>query len=399
MKVAVLSWSGAFHAEVHRRSIEAGFTVVPLSARAPPAVMEADLARTEAQVLVTDLPGATATLPVPVVTDLDRLDASGDGTVRALVQTSGTTGDPRWVALTRSMLDAHRVAASKRLESGPDSVWLAVLPPWHVGGVALIDRHVHDGSELRTVSRFDGAQVAAALPGTTHVSLVPLMLRRLLDAKVLPPPSLRCALVGGDRLDPLTAREALGSGWPLYPTYGMTEACSQVATATPEEARRDPACVGRPLDGVLVRIVDPDEEGWGRIEVGGPTVAGGHVRSDDVGQLDRSGRLHVQGRVLERIVSGGETVDARAVEAVLESHPGVLDSCVVGVPDPEWGQRVAAAVSGTASVEDLTSWCKQRLDAAQRPRRYLLVGSIPRTDAGKLRRQAVLDLFQSTKPA
>lgn len=376
------------HVEAHRRSIRDGWTVVPLSGRAPEAV-----ARRQAE-------AAGADRWVGTRQELDALDAHGDGVVRALLQTSGTTGEPRWVPVTRAMLDAHRVAADRRLGSGPDSVWLAVLPPNHVGGVALVDRCLHDGAGLRALPRFEVEAVRAALPGTTHVSLVPLMLRRLLDAGVPPPSGLRCALVGGDRLDPELARRALDAGWPVFATYGLTEACSQVATATPDEVRADPTTVGRPLDGVSVRILDPDADGWGTLEVAGPTVAGGRVVTDDVGRLDADGRLHVRGRRVERIVTGGETVDARAVEAALLRCPGVREACVVGVADPEWGQRVeAAVVAPGVDAQRVRSWARANLQPHEVPKRVVVVPDLPRTETGKPRRGAVLAQLSGTVPA
>ncbi len=397
MKVAVLG-SMELHIAAHRQSIDHGCTLIPLSLRAPDAAIRQALLDSGAEILASDDPRvALLAGDLPVQATVDGL--TGDGAIRVLLQTSGTTGAPAWIPITRTMLEAHRPAAMERLGADSESVWLAVLPPHHIGGVALLDRCLYGGGTLHTLDRFTVETFQDALPGATHVSLVPTMLRRLLDAGVRPPASLRCALVGGDRIDENLTRRALDAGWPMFATYGLTEACSQVSTATPQERALDPATAGRPLRGVEVSILEPDKEGWGIIEVAGPTVAGGRHRTSDIGRMTE-GRLTVRGRAMERIVTGGETVDARAIEAVLELHPGVVAACVVGLPDAEWGQRVAAAVEGDVHADELLAWCKERLSAPEVPRLVDVWDALPRSETGKLQRGTVLARFraQSTTP-
>jgi O-succinylbenzoic acid--CoA ligase len=250
---------------------------------------------------------------------------------------------------------------------------------------------------------------------------------------------------------------ALERGWPLHPTYGLTEAASQVATATPDEVRERPGTVGRPLDGVEVRIRE------GEIQVRGPTVAAGYlgraraagavvregrtiprqgepalepvpgrapsagdedggdegggapgqpplVDSDgwlatgDAGELDDEGFLRVTGRLSARIVTGGVTVDPAEVERVLRSHPEVRDACVVGMPDEEWGERVVAAVALDPDAPEadrgppldeaaLAVWFGDRLAPPKRPRLVRFVEKLPRNASGKVDRPAVRALF------
>lgn len=306
-----------------------------------------------------------------------------------IVHTSGTEGRPKPVAITRSMLAAHAAAANERLGDGAGSVWLGALPLHRIGGIAMADRVRRNGGTLALAQRLD----AAALDGITHVSMVPTMLRRLLPAA--PPQSLRCLLLGGDHAPESLVRPALEQGWPIFCTYGMTESCSQAATATPQERLERPGTSGRPLRCVGVSVDN------GELVLSGPTVAGGGpLCTGDLGRVE-DGQVFVTGRRDDRITTGGVKVDPEPVEDALLRHPAVAAACAVGLPDAEWGQRVAAAVvlrEGSASP-DLRAWCKSLLPAAAVPKEVRVVGSLPRTESGKLRRAAVRALLlQGTVP-
>lgn len=366
-----------------------------------------------------------------------------------VIATSGSSGRSRGVALSLANHLACQRACAERMELGGDDRWLASLAPAHVGGVALVLRAACTGARLVVRERFDAGEFLelAAAGAVTHASLVPTMLRRVLRSRGerAAPGTLRGVLVGGDAADPDTLRRALERGWPLYPTYGLTEAASQVATATPEEACEHPSTVGRPLAGVELGF-DGDE-----ILVRGPTVAlgrlsgarapgavvrGGRViprqgepepapaepaevggvelepvtdedgwlHTGDAGRRDLDGRLYVTGRLSDRIVTGGVTVDPAEVERVLRGHPEVRDACVVGIPDEEWGERVAAAVvpdptspeadpDDPVDESDLALWFGERLAVPKRPRAVRFVDRIPTNPSGKPDREAVGALF------
>ncbi len=321
-----------------------------------------------------------------VPTQLDDQQTPGE---RVLLQTSGTTGEPTAVPLTDAMLQAHRDACADILGHQSGIHWLLALPLTHMGGVAVLDRCLRDDVALTTLDDYTAPAIADVLPQATHVSLVPVQLRRLLERMPTPPRSLQCVLLGGDAAPPQLLEEALAAGWPIYASYGMTETCGQVATATPDEQQERLGTVGRPLPGVKVAIDD------GEIVVSGPTVArGGPHHTGDLGRLDDDGFLYVTGRLSHRIVTGGRNVDARHVERVLLSAPGVDDCAVVGIADDEWGQRVAALVDG--SLDGLEWWCSQHLADHERPRVWRQ-GLVPRTEMGKARLGQILAYFDSQK--
>ena len=233
----------------------------------------------------------------------------------------------------------------------------------------------------------------------TVVSLVATTLARLLDAGLRRPARLRCALTGGGPVPAALLERAHAAGVPVGLTYGLTEACSQVTTTPRRSLAREGPVPGPPLFCVRARIAvdQPRPDRSGEILVAGPTVAPGARRRDgwlhtgDVGFLDQHGRLHVSGRAADTIISGGENVAPAEVEAVLETHPDVLEAAVVGRSDAAWGQAVTAIVvprPGRApDGESLRAHCARLLAAYKVPRQVLVsVSPLPRTRSGKLAR-------------
>ncbi len=341
------------------------------------------------------------------------LPRSGPDDVVAVLRTSGTGGRARAVALTRRNFAASARAVRARLALGPDDAWYASLSLAHIGGMALVDRALAAGS--RVVVRGEWRlEVLGELIGTgaiSHVSLVPTMLDRLLDAG-LPrplPASLRCVLLGGAGAPSALLERALSAGLPLALTYGMTETCSQVATAPPALVRANPGSAGPPLDGIEVRIAAD-----GEIEVRGDMVArayhrggpitgpGGWYRTGDLGGFDRDGHLRVTGRKAHRIVSGGVNVDPADVEQVLAAHPAVAEAAVAGLRDPAWGERVAAAIVPAAGrevhAEALHRHCRDALGPAARPRALVVLAELPRNPNGKVDRARLAILLSGAGP-
>jgi O-succinylbenzoic acid--CoA ligase len=328
------------------------------------------------------------------------------------------------VLSARNHLASARAAAA-RLGAGQDDRWLACLPLHHVGGLAVLLRAVIAGGTVVLQRGFDPQAVARALreDGVTQLSLVPTTLRRLLDVPDATPGGLRVLLLGGARADRALVEAARARGWPVAPTYGLTETGSQVVTARPHENVTGDGFVGTPLDGTEVRIDALDGRRAptgepGLITVRGATVAlgtlvddgtiapfapDGWLRTADRGALDAKGCLTVLGRADDVIVSGGENVTPEEVEAALLGHPAVADAGVAGVADPEWGHVVCAWVVPRPGAEptlaDLRDGCGERLSRHKLPRRLVLVSSLPRTASGKLRRNMLAGSHWAGEPA
>ncbi|RRJ30263.1 class I adenylate-forming enzyme family protein [Halocatena pleomorpha] len=324
--------------------------------------------------------------------------------------TSGTTGHPKLVVLTVGNVCMSAVASADRLGVLPTDRWCSPLGIHHMGGLAPIYRAVIDGTTLLLAST-DPKPLLDALTEyeATGVSLVPVVLDRLLDAGTLPD-SLRSVLLGGAPASEALIERCDDRGIPVYPTYGMTEAASQIATARPSEATATPGTVGRPLFLTTVTVVDssgtPVSAGErGEIIVSGPTVTPGYYedpqataaafcefgfRTGDIGYLDADNRLWIEGRADDRIVTGGETVDPTEIVEVVCEHPAITDAAVVGVPDEEWGERIGVLLERSDAVEKqaIDAHCRSRLSSHKRPR-IVAFGSIPRTASGTIDREAV----------
>lgn len=321
----------------------------------------------------------------------------------ARVATSGSTGNPKGVILSRRAFMAAFDAASANLPWQEGDRWLLCLPPAHVGGLSVPLRTLQ---ARRTVvcappGSFDPQAFAHLVEQerVTLVSLVPTMLARLLEAGWQPPARLRAVLLGGAGASRALLHRAHDAGVPVLTTYGLTETCGQVATQRPGTPPSPVQGAGPPLPGVQVRVVG------GEIQVAGPTLLSGLVgggtppwtsdgflRTGDAGTFDGEGRLHVHGRLDDRIVTGGENVDPLEVEAVLASLPGVRAACVFGAPDATWGQVVAAALVPEPGADPRVG-LQDHLDRVfaphRRPRRVALVHALPTTPSGKVDRRAV----------
>jgi acyl-CoA synthetase (AMP-forming)/AMP-acid ligase II/NAD(P)-dependent dehydrogenase (short-subunit alcohol dehydrogenase family) len=347
---------------------------------------------------------------------------------RIVMLTSGTTGTPKGAHRTISagalaplavagLLDLSRIKPTPR--SGAPFV---VAPPlFHLYGLIGLMAAFGLGSPIVIRTRFDAEATVAAIAATSAEVLlaVPTMLGRIMD---LPEEargrhdcgSLRMIVSGAAPLPPELAIAVMDQfGEVLYNGYASTEV--GVGTlATPRDLRRAPGTVGRPVAGVKVRILDEEgvelpPERTGRIFVGSPMLFDGYsggggkeiidglMSSGDVGHFDRGGRLFIDGRDDDMILSGGENVFPQEVEEALIAHDEVVDAAVLGVPDRDFGQRLAAYVvlkpDGTVSPEELKLHVKSHLARHKVPREIAFVPELPRTSTGKLQRRRLSELL------
>jgi len=347
--------------------------------------------------------------------------------------TSGTTGRPKGVLLTYGNHWWSAMGSVLNLGLRDDDRWLVCLPLFHVGGLAIVMRAVIYGIPLvfprasHDGRGFDAAAVSETIASerVSLVSVVTVTLQRLLAhwGDTPHPTSLRCALLGGGPV-PLAVLEACaGRGLPVAQSFGMTETASQIAALSPADALRKLGSAGRPLlpNEVAIRPLD-DQPGTGgpsgmiegEILVRGPSVTSGYMGADgdiarllpavdeqgwlrtgDMGRIDPEGYLYVLDRRADLIITGGENVSPAEVEAVLLGHPGIAEVGVYGIPDPQWGQRVGAAIVARAGVrlepEEVRGFCRSRLAGYKVPSQVRVVRALPRNAAGKLLRRQLRD--------
>ncbi|HET7034657.1 MAG TPA: o-succinylbenzoate--CoA ligase [Thermomicrobiaceae bacterium] len=351
-----------------------------------------------------------AGLPETSVLLRDTLDPAA---IHSIVYTSGTTGRPKGALLSYGNHWWNATGSAMNLGSRPDDRWLAVLPLFHVGGMAILLRSVISGFAAEVHERFDPVAVNQAIDeGATIVSVVAAMLQRMLAARGDQPypTTLRCVLLGGGPAPQPLLEECAARGIPVTQTYGLTETDSQVATLAPEDALRRLGSAGKPLYPNALRISEGGRDlppgQPGEILVRGPAVSagyagrpeataealrGGWLHTGDIGYLDADGYLYVLDRRGDLIVSGGENVYPAEVEAALLAHPAVAEAGVIGVPDSDWGQVPAAFVcpseGATLTTDDLIDFCAERLARYKVPRRIRIVAALPRNATGKLLRR------------
>lgn len=322
------------------------------------------------------------------------VDVDVDRHPTLVVRTSGSSGEPKDVALSRRAVTASATATLQRL-GGPGQ-WVLALPAQYVAGLQVLVRSVRAGTRPVVLADHDG--FAAAGAALTHprryTAVVPTQLHRILGS-----PAERAALatfdavlVGGAAASPELLARARSAGVRLVTTYGMSETAG--------------GCVydGLPLDGVRVRI-----DAAGRVQLAGPVLFDGYVaqpaltadvlrdgwlRTPDLGRLDESGRLQIFGRADDVAISGGVNVSLPAVERRLLSHPAIGDAAVVAVADAEWGMQVRAIVVPRAGCEppsraELRDFVSAELPREWAPQEVVVVQALPMLASGKVDRQAL----------
>jgi O-succinylbenzoic acid--CoA ligase len=310
-----------------------------------------------------------------------------------VVATSGSTGVPKGVELSAGALLHSARASLARIGTRPGERWLCCLPATYIAGLQVLVRSLVSGTDPVLADRADAQTVAAS--GCAHVSLVPTQLSRLLDQPdrygdiptnqdiSSPLAGFRSVLLGGAAAPAGLLDAARTAQVPVVTTYGMTETCG--------------GCVydGIALDGVGIKIDDED----GRIWLAGPVLFSGYrggsrmsgdhwLRTGDLGRMDSAGRLVVRGRADDVINTGGALVVPGEVAAVLQTCPGVRDVAVLGLPDPEWGERVVAVVvpadqADPPTLELLRLHVKERLPRYAAPSRVVMVDAVPMLPSGK----------------
>lgn len=350
---------------------------------------------------------------------------------RAAVQlfTSGTSGSPKVAVLEHAHLAAYILETVELMAAEPGDTQLISLPPYHVGGIANLLSSLYSGRRIVQLAAFDPTAWIEAVQNhdVTHASVVPTMVARIVTLlarnRERGLPSLRHLSYGGGRMPLPVLKEVMR----LLPHvgfvngYGLTETSSTITVLGPDDHRaaassEDPTVrarlgsVGRALPTVELSIRDaagrPVRNGeLGELWVRGEQVSGKYAgaesapnddewfRTKDAARIDEDGYVFVEGRLDDVIVRGGENISPGEVEDALVSHPEVIDAGVVGIPDEDWGERVAAAVVAAPGCApdpaELLEWVRIRLRSSKTPSTIRIVKALPYNDNGKLVRRTL----------
>jgi acyl-CoA synthetase (AMP-forming)/AMP-acid ligase II len=347
--------------------------------------------------------------------------------------TSGTTGAPKAALLRHRHLVSYILGSVEYMSAAEDDAALVSVPPYHVAGTAALLSSIYSGRRIVQLPAFSPESwlELAERERITNAFVVPTMLARVVEhleaARGKAPGTLRALAYGGGKM-PLPVIERAMRLFPntdFTNAYGLTETSSTLCVLGPADHREaaasdDPkvrrrlSSVGKPLPGVELEIRDaegkpvgPNERG--EICVRGEQVSGeylgrasrvgadGWFPTNDAGSLDEGGYLFVEGRIDDVIVRGGENLSPGEIEDVLLEHPAVSDAAVVGVPDVEWGEGVAAVVvlkeGASASAAELQDWVKKHLRSSRVPQLVRFEAELPYNETGKLLRRKVREIL------
>jgi acyl-CoA synthetase (AMP-forming)/AMP-acid ligase II len=351
-----------------------------------------------------------------------------------LLYTSGTTAAPKAAVLRHRHLLAYVLNTVEFGSAGAEEAALVAAPPYHIAGLANLLTNLYAGRRVVYLAAFSARAWLETVrrEGITHAMVVPTMLARIVaevpgevpgeDAGT---PTLRSLAYGGAR----TPRPVIERALRIFPetgfvnAYGLTETASSVAVLGPGDHRAalasdDPlvrdrlGSVGRALPGIEFQIrapggapAGPGETGLVFVrgdqiagEYGGQSSldAGGWFATRDLGRLDTDGYLFIEGRADDTIIRGGENIAPAEIEDVLLAYPGIAEAAVIGVPDPEWGQRLVAVVVGEGDTAEIQRWVRDRLRSAKTPDTIVFRAELPKTETGKLLRRALLAELETT---
>lgn len=411
------------HDQLHDLVSELGDAVVVAEGEAAGALAERGHRVMDALVFEKTARAGTAVGDVPT---------DGDDPA-VLLYTSGTTSAPKAAVLRHRHLSAYVIGTVEFGGSDADEAALVSVPPYHVAGLANLLSNLYLGRRIVYLRQFDAAAWVdtARRESVTHAMVVPTMLARICDAVESDSaglPSLRAMSYGGARISAgvLQRVMALLPDVDLTNAYGLTETSSTIAVLGPgdhraardgdEVARARLASVGRLLPTVEVQVRGPDGtvlapgepgEMWVRGEqVSGeyagreaPLDAEGWFPTRDRGWLDVDGYLFIEGRTDDTIIRGGENVAPVEIEEVLLRHPEIDQCAVIGLPDEEWGQRIAAVVvarpGAALDVAAVRDFARRSLRGSKTPDVVSFTESLPYTETGKLLRRVVQERFAS----
>lgn len=341
----------------------------------------------------------------------------------AILYTSGTTGRSKGAMLTHRNLASNALVLKDYWRMAAEDVLLHALPIYHVHGLfTATNTLVAAGGSMIFLPKFDLDLIFRFLPRATVMMGVPTYYTRMLADPRLTRAAvahMRLFISGSAPLLPETFRAFQErTGHTILERYGMTE--TGMNASNPYEGERRPGTVGFPLPGVEIRITDP-ESGRplpvgeiGMIEVRGPNVFKGYWRNPektkaefrpdgffitgDLGRFDEKGYLAIVGRAKDLVISGGLNVYPKEVEEAIDALPGVVESAVIGVPHPDFGEAVVACVvraPGAAISEDaIQRALQEKLAAFKRPKRILFVEELPRNSMGKVQKNLLRERFR-----
>lgn len=363
-------------------------------------------------------------------------DVAAESDPLLIVYTSGTTGKPKGAVLTHGNMLFNAMNNCIGLGLTAEDITLTVLPLFHVGGIGLFSLPaIYAGATIALPRRFDPAEALRWIERerVTVTMTVPTIMQAYLDAldQMEPGPDLsscRGFISGGAPCPAELTAAVAARGLSYGQGYGMTETAPTVFLQPEMRHMRQlppgrhigrPGTIGKAVLFTEVRLLDDAGDPVPAGEVGEICIKGGNLfagywqmeeatassfttdgffRSGDLARMDEDGYVTIMGRRKEMLISGGENIYPLEVEQVLQSHPAVAESAVVGVPDARWGEIPGAGVvlrpGAQVTAEELTTYCRSRLAGYKTPKRWLFLPALPRTAIGKVIKPQLVQMIQ-----
>jgi acyl-CoA synthetase (AMP-forming)/AMP-acid ligase II len=437
-RVALLADNELQYLELQAACLRSGFTLVPLNARLADPELEYIIGDCTPALFIGGKHYAETVRRIGGTCDIDRLYSTAEngvvGSYQALLDsampdpdadptdndldtlilyTSGTTGHPKGATIDRMAFSARVMGNAMEMEIGQDEVLLQNLPLFHISAF-LLYAYFFRGARCVLLPTFEPSKALDLMQkeSATATNGVPTIIAMLLEASNIDeydPSLLRLITYGGAAIEPSLLRKAIAKfacGFQQH--YGMTEAGSACLLRAEDHDPDDTdalSSAGCDAAGYELRIIDengkqqPDGEAgeiilrgmgmmtgyWGHPEKTAESLIDGWFHTGDIGYRDERNFLHVIDRRNDMIISGGENIYPREIEAALGEHPSMPDAAIIGLPDPRWGEVVSCVLSeGAPAEEDLEAWLRERIAGYKIPRRWFRVPELPRNATGKI---------------
>lgn len=330
--------------------------------------------------------------------------------------TSGSSGKPKAVVHTFSSIYSSVLLTESFSNFEHDDILLASLPFYHIGGFMVLMRGLISGTAIAFPESLKFNDFTASLTkyDPTIISIVPTTLFRLTKSYIPPNKNLRYAFLGGGPASDDIIIKAISKGWPIVKVYGSTETCSMVTALSFNEIKEKPSCAGKPLHGVELQISPREQTSDEELGIKSPSlfkeyfndadithakIKDGFYFTGDFGSIDEEGYLYIESRREDIIISGGENISAKEVEAVILQNSSIEDTCVVPVDDNTWGQIVCAVVQLKKGCgltkEELIEFLSGKTASFKIPKSVVFLEKIPRNELGKIKQKELQRLIQN----
>lgn len=338
-----------------------------------------------------------------------------------IIHTSGSSGKPKGVKTTNNNLFESYLSEAKEFNYSSNDHFLASLPFYHIGGIAIINRALLSGGTLIIPKSLKQNDIADSIEKNdpTIISLVPTMLTRLIESGISPNKNLRSLFLGGGASSNHLINSAFNNNWPVVKVYGSSETTAMVTACYGEELQKHPSSAGKPLEGVELKIMDESKKGIdlemvGEIAVKSPAIAKGYLNDEsnwndkihdgyyltgDYGYLDEENKLFVVSRRTDLIVSGGENIDPSEIEKLINKNIEISESFVFPFKDKVWGEIPIAIIvlkkDSTLDIDVILRDLKLKIASFKIPKKIKIVKNIPKTALGKVNIEEAIALFEN----